>query len=123
MPAQTLVMNDMAGDGSVIRASYANLDATNNVGSAIRFAQWADRSIHINGTFNGATVVWEGSNDGGVTYTTLTDPQGVALSYNSTVLKGVTEICELARPRTAGGGASQLLTVGVLLRRQNPMRT
>ncbi len=123
MAAQTLVMNDVAGDGSVILATYANLDATNNIGAAIRFSQWADRSVQINGVFNAATVVWEGSNDGGVTYTTLTDPQGVAISSASAVLKAVTEVCQLARPRTTGGGASQLITVGVLLRRQNPLRT
>ena len=41
------------------------------------FVDWADRTIHVYGTFGvGGTVVLEGSNDG-TNYVTLTDSNGV----------------------------------------------
>lgn len=117
-------MNDLAGDGSVMRVTWNGLNSTNNVGASIAFAQWADRSIQFNGTFNGATIIWEGSNDGGTTWTTLTDPQGNAISKTSAAIEAITEICQLARPNvSSGAGVATDLNAMAILRRQNPMRT
>jgi len=117
------VMNEIAGDGSVIRAVWTlGSGANNNVGAAIPFTQWADRSVQMNGTFNVATVVWQGSNDDGVTWTTLTNPLGQAISHNAAAIDAVVEVCQLARPSSSGGGVAQSVTIAAVLRRANPMR-
>ena len=116
-------MNDISGDGSVILATWNGLNATNNVGAAVGFAQWADRSVQFNGTFNNCTVVWEGSNDNGTTWTTLTDPQGNGISKTSAAIEAVTEICQLARPNVSSAGVNTSLQVMAILRRANTMRT
>jgi len=121
--ALAITQSDIAGDGSVMLFTWNALDANNNVGNAIAFAQWADRSVQMNGTFNAATVVWEGSNDGGTTFTTLTNPSGTAISHNAAAMDAVTEVCQLARPRSSGGGIAQSIIVAAVLRRANPMRT
>lgn len=106
-------------DGSIIKAVWAFTGA--DTGTPIAFADWADRSVQMSGTWNGATVLWEGSNDGGATYTTLTDPQGNAISKTADSIEAVTEVCELARPRVSAGAVTAV-NVSVILRRQNPMR-
>jgi hypothetical protein len=111
------VMDDLAGDGSVMRMTWNHLDATNNTGAAIAFSQWADRSVMIQGTFNNAAVVFEGSNDNGNNYLPLTTPQGNVLNVTTATLAAVTEACGLVRPRTTSGGVNQDVVVSLLLRR------
>ena len=129
MAAMTCTYNELnvggvkGGDGSVVRYSWNNLDATNNVGNSISFAQWADRSVQFNGVFNNCTVVWEGSNDDGVTWTTLNDAFGAAISKTAAALTQVTEVSQLARPRVNTAGVNTSITVAALLRRATPMRT
>ena len=115
--ALTTSTQDIHGDGSVIQVVWNHLDATNNVGAAIAFSQWADRSIQIQGTFNNAAVVWEGSNDNGNAYLPLTTPQGNVLNVATATLAAVTEVCGLARPRTTSGGVNQDVVVSAVLRR------
>jgi len=71
---------------------------------------YSDRTIQFTGTFGaGGTVILEGSNDGGTTWATLTDPLGNALSFTSAGMKQITELPELVRPRvTAGDGTTSL---------------
>ena len=70
---------------------------------------FADKTVHIKGNFSGpATIVIEGSNDG-VTWVTLTDPAGAALSFTSEDLKVILENPENIRPHvTAGDGSTDL---------------
>lgn len=93
-----------------------------DTGIAIGFAEWADRSVQMSGTWNGATVTWEGSNDGGTTWLPLTDPQGNALTKTADNLEAVTEISELARPRVTSGAVTAV-TISAILRRQQPLRS
>ena len=103
-------------DGSLKKVTWAFTGA--DTGLPIKFAEWADRSVQMSGTWNGATVLWEGSNDGGTTYLPLTDPQGNAITSTGTdKLEAVTEICELARPRCSAGAVTAV-TISVILRRQ-----
>ena len=51
----------------------------------IHAAGGSDRSAQIVGTFDSATITIEGSNDG-TNYTTLTDPQGNALSFTTAAI-------------------------------------
>ncbi len=123
MAAKVATQSEVSGDGAVQKFFWNFLDATNNVGAAIGFAQWADRSVQFNGVFNNCTVVWEGSNDGGTTWTTLTDPQGNGISKTAAAIEAVTEITELARPNVSSAGVATAVTVAAILRRANPMRT
>lgn len=115
--ALTTTTQDIAGDLSVMQVTWNHLDSTNNVGAAIAFAQWADRSIQVQGTFNNAAVVWEGSNDNGNNYLPLTDPQGNTLNVAAATMRAVTEAVGLARPRTTSGGVNQDVVVIAVLRR------
>jgi hypothetical protein len=108
-----------AQDGSVKKAVWSFTGS--DTGVAIRYAEWADRSVQMSGTWNGATVLWEGSNDGGTTYLPLTDPQGNAISKTADAIEAVTEICELARPRVSAGSVTAV-TVTAILRREQPHR-
>lgn len=69
-----------------------------------------DRSVQVDGTFGaGGTIVIEGSNDSGVTWSTLNDPQGSPLSFTGAGLKAILEYVEQIRPRvTAGDGTTSL---------------
>ena len=70
---------------------------------------FADKTVHVKGNFSGpATLVIEGSNDG-VTWITLTDPGGAALSFTAEDLKVILENPQELRPRvTAGDGSTDL---------------
>lgn len=107
------------GDGSVKKFVWT-LAGTDD-GAPMRFSEWSDRSVQFVGTWGGGTVVWEGSNDGGTTWATLTDPQTTAISKTANALEQVIEVTELARPRASVAVTS--VVVSVVVRRQNNLRT
>ena len=109
-------------NGDIVEVTWNALTAADAVGHPIRFPEWGDRSIQIAGTFDTATVVIEGSNDGS-NYVTLTDVLGNLLSFTSAGLKQVTEVPKYVRPSTSGGGGSQDIDVIMLMRRANDLRT
>jgi hypothetical protein len=109
------------GDFSVKKFLFEGL-VNGDTTSPIPFAEWADRSIQVTGTFDTTTVIAEGSNDGGTTYAALTDYQGNAVSFTAAGLEGIQEITELMRARVTAGGASTDIDVHILLRRQTPNR-
>lgn len=106
-------------DGSIMKFQWT-ITGTND-GAPMPWAQWADRSVQFAGTWGGGTIVWEGSNDGGTTWATLTDAQTTALSKTADAMEQVVEITELARPRATVSVTS--VVVSCVARRQNPMRT
>lgn len=87
--------------------------ATGDVGAALPFSQYTDKSVQVFGTFDGATLRVEGSNDG-ENWATLTDPQGNDLLITSAKIEMVTEATAHIRPFVVGGGASTSLTVCML---------
>jgi hypothetical protein len=113
-----VVTNIGTKDGSAKKVTWAFTGA--DTGLPIAFSEWADRSVQMSGTWNAATVIWEGSNDG-VTYLPLTDPQGNAITKTADTIEAVTEVCELARPRVSSGAVTAV-TISVILRRQSGMR-
>jgi len=120
--AQTFV--DPAGDGSTVIVQWQSL-ANGDSGSAIdeKWAQWADRSVQITGTFGaGGTILVEGSNDG-TNYATLNNAQGSALSLTAAAIKQIAEMTRTTRPRVSAGDGTTALTVTLFMRRINPMRT
>lgn len=98
--------------------TWALLTASDAVGASIEMPGSSDRSVQIDGTFDSATVVFQGSNDG-VTWFTLTDPQGNAISKTSAALEMISELTRYVRPSTSGGGGSQSINVRVLLKKVN----
>jgi hypothetical protein len=120
--ALTLTVTDVGGkDGSVKLAVYDNLDELDTTPAAVQLPEWADRSVQIVGTFNGGTVVVEGSNDG-VTWATLNDPQGNPLSFTTSKVEQILEVVLYTRPRVSAG-ASVDVDAHFLLRRTSGMRT
>lgn len=87
-------------------------------GSAIAVGDYADVSVQVMGTFGTATVLLEGSNDGGTTYTTLNDPQGNALTFTTAKIEQVLEPMSLIRPRVSVGDESMDVDVVLFMRRQ-----
>lgn len=83
-------------------------------GTPVEAVEFADRSVQVGGTFGGATVIVEGSNDS-TNYNTLTDPQGNDLQVIGPKVEMVTEVTRLIRPRVSGG-ASVAVVVSLLAR-------
>lgn len=85
--------------------AWVGLNSTDTVGAALPISGLADRSIQISGTFSAATAIFQGSNDG-VTWFTLTDFQGNAISKTSAALEGISEVAALVRPFISGADGS-----------------
>lgn len=73
--------------------------------------QFPRKSVQVTGTFGGGTILIEGSNDGGVTYFTLTDPQGNPLSFTSAGGEKIAENTERVRPRASVGVTSVVVSL------------
>lgn len=91
--------------------------AASDTGAPLEMPVSNDRSVQVTGTFGGASLLFEGSNDG-VNYATLTDPQGNLLSFNSPKIEQVMELTLFVRPHVSGGDGTTSITVTTLLRRR-----
>lgn len=100
------------------RVTWTGLtNATSDDGSPLFMDDFADASIQVKGTFGtGGSVRIQGSNDGGTTWATLTDPQGNDLNITAAKIEAITEFVEYIRPLITAGDGSTSLTV-VLYRR------
>jgi len=114
-----------------------------NIGDAdtcvpVRASGYADRSVHAFGTFGGATITIQVSNEragisdypsytlGGAEVPNATgapanfvsahDPQGVALTITAAKIEEVSELSAWIQPATAAGSASSI-TVAMCMRR------
>lgn len=108
-------------DGSAKLVKYDNLDELDTAADPFEWVEWADKSVQVIGTFNGGTVVIEGSNDG-TNWVTLSDPQGNALSKTAAFLEQILEATRYVRPRVSAGTGVDL-DVFFVLRRASGMRT
>ncbi len=72
-----------------------------STGAVAEIGGSADRSVQIEGTFDGATVVIQGSNDGS-NWQSLTDPQGNAISKAASALEAISELTRYIRPSVSG---------------------
>lgn len=124
MATITPTVTKLGGDESVVKFAFAAMTkTTDDVTVAIPFVQWADRSVQVTGTFGAAgNLRVEGSNDGGTTYATLTDPQGNALDFTAAKIEAITEIVELVRARVTAGDGTTSLAVTFVCRRPQQLR-
>lgn len=114
------VIKDLAPDDGSVKKFTWTLAGAADTGESIPFAQWADRSVQFAGTWGGGTIVWQGSNDAGTTWFTLTDAQTTAISKTADALEQVVEMTELARPKATSQVTGVVVTC--VARRQQPMR-
>lgn len=99
------------------RVSWAGLTNVDD-GAPIDWSAHSDKSVQVIGTFGGATVVIQGSNDleNPTNWTTLTDLLGNALSFTAAGLEQITENTCWIRPVCSGGAGPTSVTVQMLLR-------
>lgn len=86
-------------------------------GSAVVIpSQYTEITIQVLGTFAGATITIEGSNDGGTTYATLNDTRGEgnAMTFTSADIRKLNEVPQQIRPTITAGSASNLNVIAVL---------
>lgn len=108
VPSQTL---------SLMLVKWLALTTTNNVGTEVDLQDFQDRTVQVTGTFGaGGTVTIKGSNDGGTTWATLTDPLGNALTFTSAGMKQITELPALIRPDAVNGDGTTSLNVYLHMR-------
>lgn len=81
-----------------------------------QFSEYADRSVQIAGSFDGASVLIEGSHDG-VNYHPVTDPQGNDISKTVAAREQMVELDLFVRPRLVNAGAATDITVTILARK------
>lgn len=90
------------------------LTTTNADGAPAELVAYSDRSVQVVGTFDGASLQLQGSNDG-INYKVLTDPQGNALTFTATNIESIAELTRYIRPAiTVNGAGSVDLDVYVL---------
>lgn len=100
------------GNTGAFVANWTGLLAGDD-GDGMPFAQYTDKSAQVIGTFGGATVRIEGSNNG-TDWAVLTDPQGNDLLITSAKIERVTEATVHVRPRIIGGDGTTNLSVLML---------
>lgn len=87
-----------------------------DTGAPFERTDYSDRSVQVTGTFGtGGTLVIQGSNNG-TNWSTLTDPQGNALSFTAAGLEQVQELVRFLRPNVTGGDGTTSLVVTMLAR-------
>ena len=110
------------GDGSVVRLIWTPVTSADSC-APVCMPEYADKSVQALGTFGSASVALNGSNDGGVTYAALRDPGGTTFALTSAGIKAVLENTEWVQPSITGGDGTQSLSICMVLRLSNPLRT
>lgn len=84
----------------------------------LRFSEGADKTVQVFGTFAGATLTIEGSNDPRVVtdadnaeWFTLSDPQGLPLTFTSAKGEVILESPRYIRPSVSSGAGASLTVI------------
>lgn len=85
-------------------------DDTSDTGAPADLKNHADRSVQLIGTLGaGGACTIQGSNDGGINWATLNDPQGDPLVLTALGIYQILEYAKEVRPAiTAGDGTTDL---------------
>lgn len=81
-----------------------------DTGVATNISRWADRTVHVLGTFGGATVTIQGSNDN-TNWVTLNDTGGSALTFTAAGMKIIAENPVYMRATTSGGAGTAVSVI------------
>jgi hypothetical protein len=87
--------------GAVL-VSWADL-ATNDVGGGVPIAYAADLTGQATGTFGGATITWQGSNDNANWHPLTRRSVGTDMAFTSAAVHTVNENPAWIRPAVTGG--------------------
>lgn len=109
-------------DGSAVSYSFA-LTTADVDGAPIEWTEWADRTWTATGTWGGATLSLEGSNDGTVWLTLNNAAGGTAATATADKCMAVLETPRYVRPKLTTAGAGAAVTVILVARRHTPLRT
>jgi hypothetical protein len=101
------------GENAIVQWTLTDADTATEVS----LAEYADRSVQVQGTFGGATITIQGSNDG-TNWHTLNDFEGDALSFTSAGLRMIAEPTAYIKPVTAGGSSSSVVITIAGLRKR-----
>jgi hypothetical protein len=87
-----------------------------DTGNWLTIPHFADKTIHVFGTWGSATLVVQGTNEDGTPAAplTLTDPQGNALSKTADFIEAILENPYQIRVSTSGGTGTDLDAVLVV---------
>lgn len=110
----------LRGDGSVFQVIWSGVTEVDTC-RAVSYPQYADKTVQVAGDFGGTSVAVNGSIDG-VNYAALTDQGGTTIAITSAGIKQVLQNALLVQPALTGG-SSTALTVSMIFRLSNPLRT
>lgn len=88
---------------------------------AVSFPDLTDRSVHVSGTFGGASVAIQGSNNNGASFVAMNDPGGTVIAITSEKIKAILENSEQIKPAITGG-SSQALVISILFHLSQALR-
>ncbi len=95
---------------------WTGLNQTGDTGAKINCVMYPYKTVHVTGTFDGATVTIRGSNMiDDPTWVTLNDNGGSALTFTSAAVKTIRENTYWISPILTGGGAATDLEVYLLM--------
>lgn len=118
--APTLEDVSQRGDGSVIRVTWTPVTEADTC-RAVQLPQHADRVVQVAGTFGGTSVAVQGTIDG-TNFISLTDQANTTVAITSAGLKIVLQNAYQVKP-VLTGGTSVSLTISMLCRMPNTLRT
>lgn len=95
--------------GTVIQTTWTPV-AGGDICTAVQLPGFADRTVHVKGTFGGATVVLQGSNDN-LTFVTLTDPLNNPVSLTAEGLITILQNPLWIRPAVTGGAGAAVTVI------------
>jgi len=104
-------------DYNSIEILWETMTSADGTGHGADVSQYSELSYQATGTFGGATVVMQGSNDGGTTWATLRDDLGNALSLTVAGLLSILEPVGMIRPFLSVAGAGADIDVTLFARR------
>lgn len=108
-------------DDAAILLSWA-LTTANTDGAPMEWTQWADRCFQAVGTWGGATLTIQGSNDGTNWFTLSNAAGATAATFTADGGKAIIELPRYVRPNLTTPGTGATVTVSLLARRAQPLR-
>lgn len=103
----TAVYDDGGADALII--TWTPLGVGDD-GAGVTRSSAADRTVQVIGTAAGATLTFQGSNNG-TDWATLHDPQGNDLAFTSVGIKAISEATYYVRPIVSGGAGTSFTVI------------
>jgi hypothetical protein len=115
--------NDVgAADRSTVLVTWA-LTTANADGSPLEYTEFADKTWTAFGTWGGATLTLQGSNDGTNWFSLTNAAGGTAATFTADGGKAVIETPRYVRPNLTTVGVGATVSVVLCARRHTPVRT